>query len=181
MKANNVQYALFDSDLIGKWGALVYLSGVWAHCKPTNDDMWWSDEFTCDSEFNWSAGPGRAGNWEIEHYFEYLTINGMCNTYPDKPLRLSSSFGVSYCLSEDGASAVVEQTGQSVTVTMGKLMRISQDTFLNLDPDLSWTGKNLQSKLYKSNFVRGFFNKNLTGFDLVFENNMVRIFKLKGE
>lgn len=176
MRQNDVQYVLFDADLISKWGALVYLAGVWNHCESLEGDNWATDKIRCNSEFDWLAGPGKAGKWEVQHYFEYLYIAGMCNN-PDMPLRLSSSFGINYCLKEDGTGAIVEQTGKPIKIE--NLVRISENGFLNINPDLSWANKGLQSNVYKSNFVQGFFNKSLEGFDLVFDNEMVKIFKLR--
>ena len=192
MKFHRGTHVLVDSDLIGKWGALVFLSGT---CSKQNSP-------TCPEtpEIDWRGGTGQS-NYEVSHYFEYLTVSQEnCPTSASAipmPL-LKSSFGPSYCadnenlylLTQNGLApgfqrkfvvAQAPNTIENPDSNTSYLVPIGQGTFLNLNPDLSFAGMN--NTVFNSAFTRLFFFEKLPGFKLVFRspNGAVRIFEYLGQ
>ncbi|MEM4255181.1 MAG: STT3 domain-containing protein [Candidatus Norongarragalinales archaeon] len=191
MRFHRGTHVLVDSDLIGKWGALVFLSGT---CSKEQSP-------TCPEtpEINWQSGSGQS-QYEAEHHYEYLTVQSeTCPNFASAvPLpMLKSSFGAVYCadneflyvLTQDGllpsykrkfiitnAPNTVEQLDESVSY----LLPISQGTFLNLNPDLSFG--NINNTVFRSAFTRLFFFEKLPGFKLAFRspNGAVKIFEYLG-
>ena len=204
MRDTKAKYLLWDSELIGKWPALVYLSGVYNNCEDQPGKGW-----VCRNGFDWKQRPGlekcltRDRHWdpakittlcryELEHVMEQLYVDntGMCSR-PDAPMRLQSSFGTTFCVSTQTGAMYHESSGKQMAEP--KLVPIGEGSFLNLKPDLSWLtdqfgqSANLTSKTWDSPYVQGYFYDNLPGFTLVYPTNhatgdfaAVKIFKLLG-
>lgn len=189
MDYHGATHVLVDWELVGKWGALAYLSG------------------TCDSELSqfcsvepaisdWKQGPGKS-QYEAEHYFEYLNLVGTCPSSGLVELpAYQSSFGAVYCLTQDsflllgrngieasyqrpiyGAVPGATVEGNASYLTSSFYYR---DQLINVNPDLSVYG--LESDLVDSNFVKLFFFEELPGFKLVYRspNNLVKVFEYEG-
>ncbi|HLD62617.1 MAG TPA: hypothetical protein VI875_02000 [Candidatus Norongarragalinales archaeon] len=191
MKTHRATHVLVDSDLIGKWGALVFLSGTCSDkesplCPPT-------------PEIDWRAGASQS-KYEAEHYYEYLTVaNENCPSSASAiPLPvLKSSLGPTYCADNDflylltangldpnyKRRFVLAQTPSTIEnpdANVSYLVPIGQGTFLNLNPELSFAG--VKSNIFNSAFTRLFFFEKLPGFKLAFRSpsGSVRIFEYLG-
>lgn len=191
MKMHRATHVLVDSDLIGKWGALVFLSGTCSDkesplCPPT-------------PEIDWRAGASQS-KYEAEHYYEYLTVaNENCPSSASAiPLPvLKSSLGPTYCADNDflylltangldpnyKRRFVLAQTPSTIEnpdANVSYLVPIGQGTFLNLNPELSFAG--VKSNIFNSAFTRLFFFEKLPGFKLAFRSpsGSVRIFEYLG-
>ncbi len=184
MDYHDATHVLIDSDLVGKWGALVFLSG------------------SCDADLNrvcpekaeidWVEGPGKS-KYEAEHYYEYLNYAGNCPVAsPVQIPAYQSSFGPAYCLTQDGLlllgmngleenySRAIYPAAPDQPVIGGDaayLVDIGSDRFINVNPDLSMLG--LENKVLDSAFTRFFFFEEVPGFKLAYEsqNGMVKIFE----
>ena len=189
MVFHNATHILVDGDLIGKWGALVYLSGT---CDRTNAPL-------CPetSEINRSTGPGQS-TYEIEHYFENLAVAGNCPaSVVGVPLpMLQSSLGVRYCLTNDEMIYMTSQ-GQMSNVSR-KYKLAGRDPISQLDPDTAYlfaVGQNqfinvnpyyepfgFHNSVFDAAFTRLFFFESLPGFKAVYRspNNYVKIFEYTG-
>ncbi|MFH0818133.1 MAG: hypothetical protein V1909_05900, partial [Candidatus Micrarchaeota archaeon] len=205
MKKFNATHALFDIDLVSKWGALKYLSCVY------------------NGQTNMSTGPGASSCDQI-YDFEYIFIptepglsercivKGQTGQY----LRLAvSSFGNGYCVGQIDIGGkqvmVLFNTNQSnlpsdfdtspdvVTINRAiplymdrvQLQGRLYDRFLATYPELWYDGQpglpDRKGKVYDSNFYKGFFLGRIDGFELVYPEGdpgglniqPVRIFKIK--
>ena len=190
METHRATHILADSDLIGKWGALVFLSGT---CDSTLSP-------TCPAtpEIDWKSTSPSSSRYEAEHYYEYLTISSnQCPSFASAvPLPLlESSFGTAYCadndylylLTQTGLDAnykrkfqLLQSTGVEIDHSVSYLTPIAQNRFINLNPDLSPLG--LNNTVIDSAFTRLFFFEQLPGFKLVFRapNGNVKIFEHTG-
>ena len=186
MKAHHATHVLVDAQLIQKWGALVYLSGT---CTPEMSSL-------CPPAYitDWKAGAGKS-QYEAEHYFEYLQLNGQCPTAVPMP-ALQSSFGMTYCAGQNELTLlgrggelvsgyrrpyVVMQdlsSAQVIDENTSYLFPYAQNTFVNPNPDLSPAG--LNSTLINSVFVRLYLFENLPGFKLAYRSphGEVKIFEI---
>jgi hypothetical protein len=193
MKTHHATHILVDSDLIGKWGALVFLSGS---CDKTLSP-------TCPEtpEIDWKAQSPSSSKYEAEHYYEYLTISAqICPSSASAvPLPLlQSSFGIAYCADNDYLYLLTQkgldpsykrkfQLVQSlndvndINKNVSYLLAMAQNQFLNINPDLSPLG--LNNTVIDSAFTRLFFLEKLPGFKLVFKspNGNVKIFEYAGD
>ena len=204
MQYHSKKNILFDFDLVGKWGALDYLSCVY------NDKT------------NMSVGPG-GSTCEADYAPEFVMIprepglkercilNDGSGRY--LPLGISSTGG-GYCIAEYNFSGtpvpIMYNTDQSnpptnydpskATLNRGALILPSGVSsggrqfvrFIVLYPEVWYDGNpglpDKKGKFYDSNFYKGFFLGRLDGFDLVYPENdtpgwnniPVRIFKISG-
>ncbi|MFH1285955.1 MAG: STT3 domain-containing protein [Candidatus Micrarchaeota archaeon] len=189
MRAHNTTYALFDVDLINKWGALNYLSCVY------------------NNETNMSMGPG-GSNCEAVHRPETIfvpkmpTQNDMCIIGDQQFAKAYSTFGQVYCmasvktesgdiqvmLNQDGTYNKAFFSYQGDTELYGRQVAM----YLVWYPTTWYDGSSGygdsagKGEYYKSTFYQAFFLGELEGFEQVYpkENAQgpryaVRIFKLK--
>ena len=189
MAFHNATHILVDGDLIGKWGALVYLSGT---CAKTNAPI-------CPEtpEIELTNGPGQS-TYEVEHYFENLALVGNCpEALVGVPLpMMQSSLGARYCLTNDQMVYVTSQ-GQLSNVTRPYKLA-GRDEITQLDPDTSYlfaVGQNqfinvnpyyepfgLHNNVFNAAFTRLFFFDSLPGFKLAYRspNGYVKVFEYTG-
>ena len=189
MEYHHATHIMLDWELIGKWGALVYLSGT---CSKDRS-------FVCPDQpqiTDWTQGPGKS-KYEAEHYFETLSAVGTCPVAgPSQMPAYQSSFGAVYCMTQDsmllyGRNGLNDTYQRKFKIAApGTAMDknesylgpsyVSTSSVLNLNPDLSIYG--LDSKVYESAFARLFFTENFPGFKLVYSspNNVVKIFEYEG-
>ncbi|MFH0835699.1 MAG: hypothetical protein V1834_00885, partial [Candidatus Micrarchaeota archaeon] len=182
-------HVLIDSDLVSKWGALVFLSGS---CSS-------EESVICPEtpEIDWRNGPG-ASLYEAEHAFEYLTPVGECPaSFAGIALpALKSSLGPVYCFGESEYFVATNQgllpdfkrkfvlAGRDQITSMNEntayLFPFVNNQFVNINPDLSFVGVN--SSIFDSAFTRLFFFERLPGFELVYrsQQGQVKIFKYLG-
>jgi hypothetical protein len=190
MEFHDATHVLVDADLVGKWGALVFLSG--------SCDAKKSPVCPQTAEIDWRAGPG-SSKYEAEHYYEYLTVVGQCplTASPVALPALQSSFGATYCAGKNelflltrngldekyrrafkiaGVDAVTE-----LDANTSYLFPIAQNQFINANPDLSYGG--LDNRVFYAAFTRLFFFQNLPGFKLVYSSprGQVKIFEYSSE
>ncbi|MFH1780302.1 MAG: STT3 domain-containing protein [Candidatus Micrarchaeota archaeon] len=181
MKRHGANYILLDSDLIFKWGALVFLSG------------------SCDSQIapncpavkgipNWEVGPGQS-TYELTHYFEFLQNVGECpsSVSPVQLPLLKSTLGPTYCITNEDL-LLLNQDGTLKAIPLKVIVlgdtisnetayvTMFQNAILNVNPYLG----ELESKVIDAPFTRLFFFENLPGFSVeyVSPNGQVKIFKL---
>ncbi|MFH1448287.1 MAG: STT3 domain-containing protein [Candidatus Micrarchaeota archaeon] len=205
MIEHNATHALFDLDLVGKWGALKYLSCVY------------------NNQTDMSKGP-TASDCDRVYDFESVfiptepTVEESCIIKGNggaMPIAVSS-FGMVYCITEVESNGMrfpvlynTDQTNppnnfdpSNATVNRGVLVMpqgVNMDgrvyaRYMVLYPDVWYDGvsgfPDRKGKAYDSNFYKGFFLGELEGFELVYpENNTglnlvqsntpVRIFKIK--
>jgi asparagine N-glycosylation enzyme membrane subunit Stt3 len=195
-------HILVDSELVQKWGALVYLSGTFTGITGDN-------RYDRKASIPSTNSPG-SSEYETEHYFEYLygvytqTTTGqyqrtLCPGIIPKQMYFSS-FGALYCMDAKGSLFLFSQTGNEAQLKDPKLVRTDDSQlapaplgntqglffnqrfgFINLNPDLeAITDGRLKSNLYASAFVKLFFLEELEGFQLAYKspNGQVKIFKL---
>ena len=207
MKAHNATHVLFDIDLVGKWGALRYLSCVY------------------NQQTNMSIGPG-GSTCDRLYDFEYVyvpsspSLNERCvlkdgsgymqlaiSTFPvdGTPYRYCvgnaniSGNSVPILYNTD-ASNPPGDFDPSVASPNRGLLAFAEGTYIQnkpytrymvLYPEVWYDGQSglpdRKGKGYDSNFYKGFFLGKLDGFDLVYPENdlggllasQVRIFKIK--
>ena len=184
MDYHEATHVLVDVDLVGKWGALVFLSGS---CTSELSSV-------CpeQAEIDWTDGPGKS-RYEAEHYYEYLTYAGNCPvSTPVQIPAYQSSFGPVYCLTQDGLLLVGRQgleenytraiyaamPGQPIIdEDAAYLVQVGNNQFINVNPDLSMLG--LENNVLNSAFTRFFFFEEVPGFKLAYAspNGMVKIFE----
>ena len=201
MVEHKAKYVLFDQDLIGKWGALDFLSCVYNN--ETNMSFAYSEGKKVGTLYN--LGTSRC---EQEHNFEriFIPVSDLsaldyCQSPdPNTPLiRAYSNFGYKYCiplngsgepvmLYEDNLSRINKghlASPSSVTLNDGR----DYNTYLILYTYETWSDGRIsyedrKGKMYDSNFYKGFFLGELPGFIQVYPSNMmagpVRIFKIVG-
>jgi asparagine N-glycosylation enzyme membrane subunit Stt3 len=192
MAYHNATHALVDADLIGKWGALVFLSGT---CSSNESPI-----CPANPEIDWRAGPGKS-KYEAEHYYEYITVVGNCplSASPVSLPALSSSFGGIYCAGKSElflltrTGALDEKYKRSYKIigrdevdaahldaNTSYLFAVGQNQFINANPDLSYGG--LNNRVFYSAFTRLFFFETLPGFKLIHKtpNGQVKIFEYTG-
>ncbi len=192
MEYHNASHVLVDFQLIEKWGALVFLSGT---CKKTADDSNVVRVATCPDKRaieNWQGGAGQS-TYELDHYFENLNVQGECPFAPNMVL-VGSNLGTAYCLSQT-EMVPLDRSGlrtdlarsfqainlrervENVSVDMNYLIPTSQQSFVNVNPDLRVAGR--VSSLINSTFVRLYVFENLPGFKLAYRspNGEVKIFE----
>ncbi len=191
MEFHKATHVLVDADLVGKWGALVFLSGT---CNSNQSPV-------CPEtpEIDWRAGPG-SSKYEAEHYYEYLTVVGKCplTASPVQLDALQSGYGAVYCagqqdlflLKSDGTldenyKRKYKIAGRDEITELSSdtsyLFAIAQSQFINVNPDLSYA--NLNNNVFNSAFTHFFFFENAPGFKLVYASpkGQVKIFEYVGE
>ncbi|MFH1257930.1 MAG: STT3 domain-containing protein [Candidatus Micrarchaeota archaeon] len=200
MKYHQATHILVDSELVQKWGALVYLSGTF---KTLYDDP----QFAREPPIPSTSSPG-SSQYETEHYFEYiysvLTLQAdgtyqktQCPGVIPKQM-LYSSFGAAYCIDSAGNMFLLQSSGEQKQLKDPRLIRAddsqlapaplgnnlyynSRFSFINLNPDLdTLSDGKLKSNLYSAAFVNLFFLEKLDGFEPAYKspNGQVKIFKL---
>ena len=206
MIAHKAKYVLFDQDLIGKWGALNFLSCVYNN--QTN------------MSFAFKEGERLGGMYQLgtskcerEHNFERIlipvepTINDYCaGSEPSSPLIRAYTFSnYSYCVRfsytqtdtgiskriagvfyEDNLSRLnrgipMFSGYQSIQGKVYEMYTMFYTTEIWPDGVSGWGDR--KGKMYDSTFYRGFILGDLPGFEQVYPaNNLsggVRIFKIK--
>ncbi|MBI4361425.1 hypothetical protein HY572_06685 [Candidatus Micrarchaeota archaeon] len=189
MDFHQATHVLVDADLVGKWGALVYLSGT---CQQ-------SDVAFCPKapDVNLSNSPGQS-KYETEHYFETLAVVGNCPaSLTGVPVpAMQSSFGLVYCVTQNELLLVTNDGQLSGTARSYKLVgrdnitqlsenesylfAIGENQFINVNPDLE--PFNMKSNVFNAAFTRLYFFESLPGFELAYRspNSQVKIFKYTG-
>ncbi len=203
MIAHHAKYVLFDQDLIGKWGALDFLSCVYNN--GTNMD------------FAFKEGKRLGGMYQLgtstcerEHEFERIyipediSVNDICQpSDPSNPyVRAYTLSNYSYCVLfntqggtrrianivyEDNMSRVNRgfPSFSGVQSSGGKLYDVYTMLYTHdIWPDGKSGWDDRKGKMYDSTFYQGFFLGNLPGFEQVYPANntggLVRIFKIIG-
>jgi asparagine N-glycosylation enzyme membrane subunit Stt3 len=187
---NETSYVMLDGELIGKWGALVFQSGVYNYEILNRTGKAAIQE--------WRQGPGKS-LYETEHYFEYLSYEGQCPAFasPVPMPMLQSSFGATYCMAQNELLLLTrngidyslkrpykimggEQVSE-IDANTSYLFSMGQGKFLNVNPDLRYAS--LESKLINSAYVHLYFFESLPGFELVYRSpqGLVKIFRTKEE
>lgn len=169
------KYVLFDQDLIGKWGALVYLSCIY------------------NNETNYSVGPG-GSQCDKNHYFETIyvphnptSINDYC-TESDQPMLKTYGGTQSYCFTQatinDQTLNVLILGNQTVPTFLAYAGSVTNnglqyDSYMLIY--IQNPGYNI-SLAYSSTFYQGFFLGNLPGFVQVYPTTSgpasVKIYKI---
>ncbi len=203
MHYHKATYILVDSELVQKWGALVYLSGTFNGLADDHKYDFLKQQIPSTSS------PG-SSEYETEHYFEYIYSvfskgadgNPAAFQCPGIIPRqmLYSSFGALYCIDSKGQMSVFNPNGEGGMLNDPRLVRADDSqlalaplggnanlffnqryTFINLNPDLTTlTEGKVNSNLINSAFVQLFFLEKLDGFELAYKspNSQVKIFKL---
>ncbi len=201
MHYHKATHILVDSELVQKWGALVYLSGTF---NGVVDDRKYD---FLKQEIPSTNVPGQS-EYETTHYFEYIyTVLTQKTDGTFQPTTCPglipkqmfySSFGAAYCIDQTGNVFFLSSDGSQKQLDGPRLVRMddssvapsslgnnlffnTRPTFLNLNPDLgALTDGKVESHLVDSAFVNLFFYKKLDGFELAYEspNGQVKIFKL---
>lgn len=202
MHYHNATHILVDSELVPKWGALVYLSGTFKGLVDGNP------RFALEPKIASTERPG-GSQYEMEHYFEY--VYGIFSQSADGkyapvqcpgviPKRMYySSFGAAYCIDTNGKMFMLGNDGTEkplndtvpvraddsrlspVPLQGANLFYNAQYSFISLNPDLATiSGGKTSSKLFDAAFVKLFFLEKLDGFELVYKspNSQVKIFRL---
>lgn len=202
MVQHKAKYVLFDQDLIGKWGALNFLS-----CVYNNETS---------MEFAYKEGKRYGAMYQLgtsecekEHNFERIlipvepAIGDYCSgSDPSSPLvRAYSSFNYTYCVrfaytaTARRIAAVFYESNTSrmnrgipiysgIQEIQGRLFEVYTMFYTTeIWPDGKSGWEDRKGKMYDSNFYRGFVLGELPGFEQVYpENNLsggVRIFRIK--
>ncbi len=189
MEYHNATHVLLDGDLIGKWGALVFLSGS---CSSKNSQI-------CPEkpEIDYQQGPGKS-QYEVEHYFEQLGLAGNCPASAlGVPLpMLQSALGAKYCLTQDqyiylGPNGQMTNTSrpyklvgrdQFTAIEPGTsyLFSMGNNNFLNVNPYYEPFG--LHNTVFKSAFTKMFFFESMPGFKTVYRSpsGYIKLFEYTG-
>lgn len=189
MEFHNATHVLVDGDLIGKWGALVYLSGT---CQKNHASV-------CpnQSDIPQSSSPGQS-RYEVEHYFEQLQITGNCPAAilgVEVPMA-QSSLGATYCLTND-RMVYLEGSGRASNVTRtykvagrdeittldagtSYWFAIGQNQFVNINPYYAPFG--FDNNVFDAAFTQLFFFEQYPGFKLAYRspNSYVKVFEYTG-
>jgi len=183
-------HILVDMDLIGKWGALVFLSGT---CSQNESSM-----CPVTPPVDVSQGPGKS-KYEAEHYFEYMYANGQCPQGVSPvplPAYRSQLTGATYCLSKSHllllTQSGVSEEYQRAYKLVGRddidpaaldantsyLFNGGQSLLINVNPDLSYAG--FGTNAFNAAFTRLFFFESLPGTKLEYrsQNGMVKVFSI---
>ncbi|MEM0438333.1 MAG: hypothetical protein QXU54_03480, partial [Candidatus Micrarchaeia archaeon] len=176
MQSRNSTYALFDIDLIGKWGALTYLS-----CVYNNETK--ASELPAESQCS--------ASYQFERVYSPRnpTISQMCEVGDMYGAVAVSSFRRQYCLVNAGGMGLVfdPSTGKQINalpVGMGSYR--AQDGRVYDEYLMVYAEDALDSapgRGYKSNFYKAFFLGKLDGFEQVYPDTKgigilpVRIYK----
>ena len=201
MLAHNAKYVLFDQDLIGKWGALDFLSCVYNN--ETSMDFALKEGAKYDVPYR--LGTSRC---EAEHSFERIvvpvnpTISDFCES-PDPSVPLvrarSTLSNYTYCIRYANSSAGtiagifyeynLSRVNRGIPVYGGvqNSQGIAVDVYTifytnDVWPDGKTGWADRVGKMYDSMFYQGFILGNLPGFEQVYpagnRSGMVRIFKV---
>ncbi|MCX8205986.1 MAG: hypothetical protein N3H30_02025 [Candidatus Micrarchaeota archaeon] len=161
MQSRNSTYALFDVDLIGKWGALTYLSCVYNNETSAKD---------LPSESQCSA------SYQFERIYtpQNPTISQMCEVGDSYGAVAGSSFSRQYCILKSGGMAVVfdYSTGKQVNALPVRTGSYRAQDGRVYDEYLMVYAENALDEApgrgYKSNFYKAFFLGKLDGFEQVY-------------
>ncbi len=182
-------HILVDSDLIGKWGALVFLGGS---CSKKESPICFDKP-----PIDFRAGTGKS-QYEAQHYFEYLQPAGTCPqgiSPVSLPAYRSQLTGATYCLAphqlllltQSGLDSSYKRNYKLVGRDAVDTANIEQntsyifnfgDTLLNVNPDLSYSG--LNNTVINAAYTRMYFFEHLPGVELAYRspNSQVKIFKI---
>ncbi len=192
MQYHNASHVLVDYQLLQKWGALNFLSGT---CQKQPENFNQTVAVTCPDKRqiqDWKKGAG-ASEYELDHGFEQLSIQGAC-PFSQNMALMQSNVGLSYCASQTEIIPI-DRTGlrtdlarhfeivsllnstSNVNANVSYLIPISQNTFINANPDFSIVSR--KSKIVDSVYTRLYVFENLPGFKLVYRSPQgeVKIFE----
>lgn len=187
MSAHQATHVLVDSDLIAKWGALVFLSGTCDNSRtpicPAKPDV------------NWTTNDGRAA-YDTTHFYEQLQATGNCpqSVSPvPMPAIQSSLTGAIYCFAQDeyfllandgldkNYSRKFKLAGRdsfaNLTANYSYLFATGQNQFINVNPGLAYAG--LNNTYFHSLYAKLFFFDKAPGFKLAYRspNGQVKVFE----
>ncbi|MBI5158752.1 hypothetical protein HY992_01390 [Candidatus Micrarchaeota archaeon] len=192
MRQTKAKYLLLDYDLIGKWGALTYLS-----CYRNN-------ETKCE------IGPGKDECDTVKYMYERVFIpktpqlNDFCETEDGgKGIVGYSPPWTNYCVraaTDSTGGTIMLLYNQDGTVNRAAMFKYGEQELEGrpFDQYILWYPKewidgsnaleDAKSEYYESMFYQGFFLGEIPGFEQVYPNYnqqgpsaAVRIFKLKDE
>ncbi len=161
MKYHEANYLMLDSELVPKWGALVYLSGSWGGVSYDTPNGVFNGLYREPDPKNnkhataliedWRKGPGQS-TYEQEHYFENIyamftrDATGQIILMPcpgkfPRPAYYSTLTGGVYCLLEGATPASHKlfylkngQTGEQVPLENPVLLQTGNDARVSLRP-----------------------------------------------
>ncbi len=162
MEYHNATYLMLDSELVPKWGALVYLSGTFGAVKyetPNGAYTGLYREPDPKNNYNatpgiveWEKGPGQS-TYEQEHYFENLyavfsqdaqsgqIVPMPCPGKIQRPAYYSTLTGAIYCLFQGKTQEEMKlfllkdgRTGEQVPLENPKLLMTGSDPRAQLKP-----------------------------------------------
>jgi hypothetical protein len=181
MKEHKAKYLLLDTELIGKWGALVY-----HYCIYNN-------------QTTMKIGPGNS-ECDISHYPEYLYAKNFYNTpltsadlcslkdeNGNKAVRVYSTFGkyygFNYYCTFDFRTFFYEN-GTPVDMT-AEIQGVTGDNYLSFIAMYPEDSKDKKGYFYNSIFYKGFFEGYIPGMKQVYPDTFaigpklpVRIYKI---
>ncbi len=161
MEYHDADYLMLDSELVPKWGALVYLSGSWGGVSYDTPNGAFTGLYREPDPKNnknataliedWRKGPGQS-SYEQEHYFEnvyamfsrdaagQITVLPCPGKFP-RPAYYSTLTGAVYCLLEGSTPEEHKlfflkngQTGEQVPMEKPALIRTGSDSRVSLRP-----------------------------------------------
>jgi len=183
MQTYNSTYAVFDVDLIQKWGALNFLS-----CVDNNEtNMTYAKTYGIGSS-----------NCEKEHSPEYIFVpesstSSISDYCTNGMIRVQSTLGEKYCMNTTNGVMVYQDNmtkqnraipvSPQLTQANGKqyvvyMLLYFKDSSVWQDGISGWADR--KGKFYDSNFYSAFFLGQLDGFTKVFDNSQVKIYKNVG-
>ncbi|MCX6776968.1 MAG: hypothetical protein NTY73_03310 [Candidatus Micrarchaeota archaeon] len=201
MLEHNAKYVLFDQDLVGKWGALNFLSCVYNN--ETSMDFAFKEGIKYGVMYQLSTS-----RCEAEHNFERIavpvnpTIADFCEgSGSSAPLvrARSTLSNYTYCIRYTNSSAAaiagifyeynLSRVNRGIPVyggiqsSQGKSVYVFTMFYTNdVWPDGKTGWEDRVGKMYDSTFYQGFILGNLPGFEQVYpesnQSGLVRIFKI---
>ncbi|MCX8200129.1 MAG: hypothetical protein N3G76_01535 [Candidatus Micrarchaeota archaeon] len=162
MKSRNSTYVLFDIDLVGKWGALTYLSCVY-NGETKAEDMPYESKCSADYQFERMWVPQKPA------------ISQMCSIGNQYGVVGYSSFGMRmYCTQVINGQYMLifdAQTGKQLSVVpLASGQARMQDAVYN-EYIMIYTKEGIADapgRGYKSNFYKAFFLGELDGYTQVY-------------
>ncbi len=147
MKYHGANYAMLDSELIQKWGALNFLSGTYSGLYREPDP---ADNVNVTPAIDWRKGPG-SSTYEADHAFEFIYTVYNIDPATNQPARTncpglvprqalySSLTGAIYCISRgaDGKPnlfVLSGASGEQAPLDDPQLVQMGSDSAVALSP-----------------------------------------------